>query len=863
MLDLSKNILLIESSATQRYVLLQALRADGHEVCVADGYGDGLNSLSAITDRAHKPVAVVLGWPAHTQPAADELLVCLERAPLTSIPVLILSHEPDAAIKAWVAQRPCTAVLDWSDRAALAETLKTLCCSNPLPSISQPPITVEEQCIRLLLVDDSPSVRSYYRKLLINNGYEVDVASNVQEGFRKAEQGQYDIAIIDYFMPDENGDVLCHQLQRQPATRNIVIAMLTGTYLDQVIKDALDAGATECMFKNEVDALFLTRVAAMSRSIRIKNSIEAQRQRLQSILHSVGDGVYGVDNDGRISFINPTALRILGYDDESQLLGESPMERLHYSDTRGQAVSKLASKLHRSYGRPDILQNWETVFWTRQGTMVPVECTVFPMYLNGHQEGSVVAFQDISERKAFEEKLRWQASHDALTELFNRCYFEERLESEFERLRRSQESSALLYIDLDRFKYINDTASHDAGDQLLIQVGRKLRSRLRSTDTLARLGGDEFAVLLRNIDPELLGKTADAFRAVLSEGGFLYQGRSYDVHGSVGAALFNRDTHSPGDVLAHADIACHIAKKAGGNQTHVYVDSSDHRSEMGRDLNWSARLRRAIDNDHFELYFHPILPVSAIDMDNLPAQSGALWANIARNPAQVHMCFEVLIRLKGRGELIMPGAFLPTAERFHLMPEIDFWVLRNAICQLAGFRTIWKEVIFSVNLAGQTLVRPELVSIIKNLLSEYHVSPASISFEITETSAIANIPAAQKVINELTAIGCHFSLDDFGTGFSSFSHLKHLAVDCIKIDGMFVRGITRDPTDHAMVISMNDIAHFLGQTTVAEFVEDRETLRLLAETGVDYVQGYYIARPVPAQVARCEIPVSDEPETAT
>lgn len=859
--DISQNMLLIEPSATQRYVLLQGLRSEGHEVGVADSYAGGLKILLDIADTAQQPITVVIGWPAHTQPAADELLVLLEQAPLSSIPVLILSHAPDAAIKAWATRRPCTAVLEWSDRNTLNETLKSLCCTTPLPVISEPGIADEEQRIRILLVDDSPSVRSYYRKLLLNNGYQIDVASNVEEGFQKAIQDQYDVAIIDYFMPVENGDALCRRLQKHAATRNIVIAMFTGTYLDQVIKDALDAGATECMFKNEVDALFLTRIAAMSRSIRIKNSIEAQRQRLQSILHSVGDGVYGVGNDGRISFINPTALRILGYEKESDLLGENPMERLHHSDTHGQTLSKMASKLERSYGKPDILQNWETVFWTRHDTSVPVECTVFPMYLKGRQEGSVVAFQDISERKTFEEKLRWQANHDSLTELFNRSYFEDQLEAEFERLRRSDETSALLYIDLDRFKYVNDTASHDAGDQLLIQVGQKLRSRLRSTDTLARLGGDEFAVLLRNIDPEMVDRTADAFRKVLSEGRLLYQGRSYDVHGSVGAALFDSNVLSPGDVLAHADIACQIAKKEGGNHTHIYVDSSDFRSEMGRDLNWSTRLRKAIDNDQFELYFHPILPLSAMDLDNLPQQSGTLWANVARNPSQVKMCFEVLIRLKSRGSLIMPGAFLPTAERFHLMPEIDFWVLRHAICQLAEFRSIWKEVIFSINLAGQTLAKPELVDFIKALLHEYSVNPSGISFEITETSAIANIPAAQKVINELTAIGCHFALDDFGTGFSSFSHLKHLAVDSIKIDGMFVRGMAHDPTDHAMVISMNDIAHFLGQTTVAEFVEDSETLRLLAKTGVDFAQGYYIARPIPGQVARCEIPAPEEPET--
>ena len=215
------------------------------------------------------------------------------------------------------------------------------------------------------------------------------------------------------------------------------------------------------------------------------------------------------------------------------------------------------------------------------------------------------------------------------------------------------------------------------------------------------------------------------------------------------------------------------------------------------------------------------------------------------------MCFEVLLRMKGRdANLIMPGAFIPTAERFHIMPDIDFWVLQKAIRTLGEFRGIWQEVIFSVNLAGQTLIKRDLVPTIKALLQRYAVDPSSLSFEITETTAIANIPAAQRVINELSAMGCHFALDDFGTGFSSFSHLKHLNVDCVKIDGMFVRGMTKDPTDHAMVISMNDIAHFLGQKTVGEYVETADTLRLLADCGVDYAQGYYISPPIPEHVAR-------------
>ena len=846
-----RHIILVEPSATQRYVLLKMLQTLGYRTTVAESFEEGIRLINAGETAARPAPAVVLGWPAQTQPVADELLTLLESRQHRSTPVLLLAYEPDAALKTWVAKRGLTAALDWNSRDTLGETLQTLLWTGNPPAIAEPALPDEEQPVSILIVDDSPSVRSYYRKLLIRHGYEVTVASNVKEGYDKSTQGRFDIAIIDYFMPDANGDVLCRRLLDNPATSDIAIAMFTGTYLDHVIKDALDAGATECMFKNEVDALFLTRVEAMSRSVRSKASIEVQRQRLQSILHSVGDGVYGVDNSGSISFINPTAIRILGYDREDELLGRNPRQLFHHYDEHGESLSAQACMLQRSYGKADILQNWETVFWHRSGAPVPVECTVYPMYMNGKQEGSVVAFQDISERKRLEEKLRWQAVHDSLTELFNRRYFEEQLEDEVERLGRSSETSALLYIDLDHFKYINDTASHDAGDQLLVQIGQKLRSRLRSTDTLARLGGDEFAVLLRNVDPQYLEKTADAFRLALSDGGFHYNNRAYSIQGSIGVATFTDNSESPGDVLAHADIACHLAKLAGGNQVNVYVETSDYKAEMGADLGWSSRLREAIELDHFELYYHPIVPVAAIDLDSLPGESGLLWEQITRDRSQVKVCFEVLLRLKGRdANLIMPGAFIPTAERFHIMPDIDFWVLQKAIRTLGEFRGIWQEVIFSVNLAGQTLIKRDLVPTIKALLQRYAVDPSSLSFEITETTAIANIPAAQRVINELSAMGCHFALDDFGTGFSSFSHLKHLNVDCVKIDGMFVRGMTKDPTDHAMVISMNDIAHFLGQKTVGEYVETADTLRLLADCGVDYVQGYYISPPIPEHVAR-------------
>ncbi|MES9921729.1 MAG: diguanylate cyclase [Candidatus Thiodiazotropha sp.] len=317
------------------------------------------------------------------------------------------------------------------------------------------------------------------------NGYEAETAATVGEGYEKALDSRFDIAIIDYFMPDATGDVLCQRLRDDATTTGITTAIITGTYLDKAIKQSLEAGAVECMFKNESDDLFLTRIDAMSRHIRAHKSIEKERERLGGILRSVGEGVYGVNSEGHISFVNPACRRILGYAPDERLIGKSALELFHYTDEDGNPIDEKKCFLQHTYADGTPLNARETLFWHKSGDSIPVECTVYPLTIKGKREGTVVAFRDISERKLLEEELRWQASHDALTKPYNRRYFEEQLTQEAGRLKRSKETSALLYIDLDRFKYINDTAGHAAGDRLLVEIAQQLKQRLRSTDLLA------------------------------------------------------------------------------------------------------------------------------------------------------------------------------------------------------------------------------------------------------------------------------------------------------------------------------------------------------------------------------------------
>jgi diguanylate cyclase (GGDEF)-like protein/PAS domain S-box-containing protein len=840
-------LLLIEESATLRYTVDKQLRGHDYPVETIETYALALERLTGVDEESRPRIGMlVIGWPAHTHPVADELLTLLEEPRLAHLPVLILVQDPDSATRTWVIRRAHTAMLDWRHHTELPATLRKLWSS--LNSAPQAPIvdTRPHALVRVLFVDDSPSVRAYYRRLLAGKGYEVDVACNVTEAFDKARRNAYDIAIIDYFMPDANGDELCRRLRDEPNTRHIATAIFTSTYMDQVIRDSLNAGAVECMFKNEVDDLFLARVDAMSRSVQSTRSIEAERRRLQSILNSVGDGVYGVDRDGRITFVNPATCRALDHAQEDQLIGRTAHEMFHYADETGAAIAPAASLLNCAYASRQILRAWETVFWTRDGCSIPVECTVYPLYVRGNHEGSVVAFRDVTERKTLEERLRWQATHDSLTELFNRRYFEEQLEREHQWRQRYKGSSSLLYLDLDHFKYINDTAGHAAGDALLVQVGHRLQERLRKTDTLARLGGDEFAIIMRSTDPASIHEAADAFRSTITERDFQHGDKTFKIAASIGVAQFDASSQSPGDILVDADIACYIAKSRGGNQTHVYDPEGDHKTRMDVDLGWSTQLRDALTDDRFELRYQPILPLSMF-ADHLPdIRAGqSLWESLDYRTIPCRPGYEVLVRLRDRnGNEIAPDTFIPTAERFFLMPAIDFWVLERACAELARLKQRLGQACFSINLSGHTLCHPELIARIRAAILEHALDPSSLTFEITETAAICDMRAAQRTIHALKEIGCKFSLDDFGTGFGSFSHLKQLPVDFIKIDGMFIQSITHDPIDRAMVTSLAGIAHHLGCRTVAEYVDSPEIMQVLLECGVDFIQGNIIAAPL-------------------
>lgn len=835
-----KPVLLAEGSPTRRRALTALLSQHGFGVTAVASLDEAFSYLQRTNASVASIEAVILGWPEYANSVAEDVFGLLHGDRFEHLAVLVLADSGSAAAVNWRMSRPRTALLLWSDYQEAGVALDQLL--RPSTTVSGPGPGGDS--LRLLFVDDSATIRAGFSKLLQKNGYRIEVASSVAEGLEKVSRQPFDIAIVDYFMPEQNGTALIAALRSNPATQHILAATITGTYSDAVISESLACGAVECLFKSEAKDLLLARIGSLARTIKDRQAIDEERRRLAGILASVGEGVYGVDADGRIEFVNPAALYLLGYGEPGELVGRNAFDAFHHSYDDGTPMQRAASYLNQCYFSGSEVPAWQTTFWSADRRAVPVECTVHPLRMDGERTGSVVAFRDVSARRQLEEELRWQAEHDTLTKLHNRAWFEAQLEQEILRLRRGGPPSLLLFVDLDRFKYINDTAGHAAGDRLLVEVSQRLKSRLRGSDLLARMGGDEYAVILRNVGENDIANLADGFRRALTVAPFSYGGKSYRITLSIGVATMNQSTHSSSEAMAHADIACHMAKNSGRNQTHIYTEESGRRANMDVDLGWTTRLEEALRSDRFVLCYQPIVPLRGIDHDTLPADNHDLWQRqLDRNPDQPAI-FEVLLRLRGaQGELISPNAFLPTAERFNMMVDIDRWVIDHALRALRETRHSERPVVLSINLSAQTIESVGLAAFVTSKVVESDIDPTQLIFEITESHSITDVDEVKKQLHELRQLGCRIAVDDFGTGFSTFTYLKQLEADILKIDGSLIHGLPDDPLDRTVIAALTSIAEVAGKLTVAECVEDPATLLALYDCGVDYVQGFIVGLP--------------------
>ena len=464
----------------------------------------------------------------------------------------------------------------------------------------------------------------------------------------------------------------------------------------------------------------------------------------------------------------------------------------------------------------------------KDGSVITVSLTVSPVTdANGRIVSTAIIARDTTERVRYEERLRHMADHDQLTGLFNRRRFDEQLKRELARAGRYAAHSAVLSIDIDNFKGINDSAGHAAGDAILVQVARVLGNRFRSTDVVARLGGDEFAVLLSAVGVDEARAAAEDLLAEIRNSPATYGGRPFRISASIGVTAFESDDATAGEVLVNADLAMYAAKTGGRDRVVVYTAPEARKARAMAKLTWSQRIQDALDRDRFVLHLQPILELA----------TGKIKHG------------ELLLRMKGeRGKLIAPGAFLPAAERFGLIHAIDRWVVARAI-QLVG-QSMGAMPQVGINLSGESVVGdPELLRMIERELERSSVDPSKLIFEVTETAAIANMPEATEFARGLTDLGCSLALDDFGTGFGSFYYLKHLPVSYVKLDGEFIQNLPRSEVDEHMVKAIVGVSQALGIKTVAESVADAETIGLLQKHQVDYAQGYFVGKPVPLSAA--------------
>jgi len=569
-----------------------------------------------------------------------------------------------------------------------------------------------------------------------------------------------------------------------------------------------------------------------------------QKELAEVTLGSIGDGVIATDSRGRIRFMNRVAeeltswnaeqaegididhvIRLLDEADGSAM--ENPVHRC-LRERRAIGVSSHAQLLARD-GRRMAIEDSSAPIWSRDGAIL----------------GAVVVLHDVTHERKLAHQLSWQASHDPLTGLINRRAFEVAVADALRSAKDDGHHHALLYMDLDRFKIVNDTCGHGAGDLLLQTLSRLLQRRMRESDVLARLGGDEMGVILSFCPLPRALALADELRQAVKDFRFVWGERVFEIGVSIGMVEISEHSKSVTELLVAADQACYMAKEQGRNRVHVYRESDAMLARRQGELQWVSRLTEALEKNQFRLFSQPIV-----------ALNGSVDGT-ADGHAAGHQ--EVLLRIAGTSPLdpgatgdglILPGAFIPAAERYDLIVPLDRWVVTHVCRHIqaerrragAGRKAQLYAPMYSVNLSGSSLGDDGMLAHIRAEIAAHSIDPGQLCFEITETAVIANLPKAQEFIASLRALGCHFSLDDFGSGLSSFAYLRPLPVDYLKIDGLFIRGIAGNDINRALVKAINEVGHVMGIRTVAEYVEDPETLAAVRALGIDYAQGYAVGQ---------------------
>jgi diguanylate cyclase (GGDEF)-like protein/PAS domain S-box-containing protein len=542
-------------------------------------------------------------------------------------------------------------------------------------------------------------------------------------------------------------------------------------------------------------------------------------------LDSLAEAIIATDAAGLITYINPAAERLTG-SSGGVAIGKTLEDIVGFVDETDRRLLSDPVRQALTSGAPVNLSRRALLLARANGSERSIELSASPIRNDARELiGAVVLLHDVTELRGLARQMSYQATHDALTGLVNRREFEGRLEEAIESGQRGDGQHVLCYLDLDRFKVVNDTSGHLAGDSMLREVAKVLRDAVRDSDTVARLGGDEFGMLLIGCPLEKARQIADDVCRAVGDYRFVWKDKIFNIGVSIGLVEISRESGTLEELFAAADSACYVAKKQGSGRVAVYSARDEALARHTGEIQWLQKLQNALKDNRFQLYSQPIVPAYG--------QNGG-------GPAM-----EVFVRLQDEsGHEVPPSEFVRAAERYRLMSLVDRWVVQTTLAALGrGAIPIPANRSVAINVSGQTLGDVQFLEFVVECLDSTGVTPSQVCFEITETAVVANLDHARRFVGVLHGMGCQFALDDFGSGVGSFSNLKNLPMDYLKIDGSFMRNLARDSVNQAMVTAMIKLARTLNFKVIAEQVEDEAGLEAARRMGVDYIQGYAVGRP--------------------
>jgi len=683
----------------------------------------------------------------------------------------------------------------------------------------------------LLVIEDNRDTRDLVSRILASR-FTINTAEDGEVGLALWRKNNYSLVLLDVMLPGISGNEVLDTMMQEKPSQSVVI--MTANHTMELAEELMLNGAADFVTKpfraeqirrvcetaaRREDFIisnlqFASKVESLNKSRAEYKYISEQHQQL---LDQLGSVVIELDENGDICFLNKAWEKFTGFSiDESQ---RRPLfDFMEASESSSICISNelktlLLGNINSHHFEFRLKNRFSKELWVLARFEIIIEKDHKSRCISG-------TIENITSRKKAQSDLEYLAMHDGLTGLYNRVYFESELKQFSATAARGNGPHALLYLDLDRFKVINDTLGHHQGDMVLRNISSLITSKLRGSDFLARIGGDEFALLLPNTDQKAALMLATNICKLLDDYQCKIDNEIFKVNCSIGIAEINGNKYPADEYMKQADIALYAAKKLGRNLAHIYSENDCLSKELQASLEWARTLHQAVAEDNLLLHFQPIIDIASREV----------------------AYYEALVRLELDGRIVPPGEFIPALEREGDMSLLDRQVIRKAIYYLYKHPKLTK---IAINLSAQGFGDERLLPLIQEKLDEYNVDPRRIIFELTESASLSNITATQTMVEKLSELGCDFSIDDFGTGFSTFNYLKQLPAQSVKIDGSFIVDLATNPVDFALVKAIYEVASALGKKTVAEFVENEETLIILAEMGVTYAQGYHLGKPKP------------------